>query len=269
MYTYRLFGKNRVVKGIYNAGAAGGDGAAGGEGGAGGEGKPAPFTPEQQTIVNQLVAKERREQQDKNKKVVADLEAKIKAGGASEERVAELQSTIDNLEKTYLTKEELSKREVDKLSKESTERIKKLEDEAKLWQSNFTRQLTATQITQAAAENDVYSPEQMLTLLGGQSKVLPVVKDGKPTGDFEVKVVFSDNDKDGNPVVLELSPDATLKRMKELPKRFGNLFKGANSGLGGGNDGTGGTGGNKTLAEVAKTGDTAAYREQRKNNFNK
>ena len=67
-------------------------------------------------------------------------------------------------------------------------------------------------------------------------------------------------DKAGNPVVLELSPDETLKRMKEIEKHF-NLFQGdGKGGYGGMNRPSGGK--EPDAAHLAK--DPKTYREARK-----
>lgn len=263
MSTYRAFGINRIVRGVYNPGEGAGAGAGAGDGSGAGEQKPQVFTQEQ---VNQFIAAEKRKEQEKTKKLVEELNTLKQASGNSTQRVEELEGAIKTLEATYLTKEELAKRDLDKAQKEAKAAAEKLQSENEFWKNRFTGQLVSTALTQAAVANDAYAPEQILTLLGGQSKVQKVIKDGKETGDFEVKIVFNDQDKDGNALTLELTPDAALKRMKELPKRFGNLFKGAVSGLGGDNNGPDGTTGNQSLSAIAKKNDPVAYREARKNN---
>ena len=59
-------------------------------------------------------------------------------------------------------------------------------------------------------------------------------KTGKGTGKFKVVVDFPDTDPNtGEPTVTLHTPESAVKRMKELPNIYGNLFKsGVVSGIG-------------------------------------
>jgi hypothetical protein len=87
---------------------------------------------------------------------------------------------------------------------------------------------------------------------------------GKGTGVFEPAVDLTDIDtKTGESIITRRTPEDAVKRMKELPTLFGNLFKanvvsgvGAGSATGGANSGTG-------RADVRKIS-TDQYMELRK-----
>jgi len=46
----------------------------------------------------------------------------------------------------------------------------------------------------------------------------------KPLDDYEVIINFQDEDADGKPQQLALSPLKTIQRMKEVDEKYGNLF---------------------------------------------
>jgi hypothetical protein len=74
-------------------------------------------------------------------------------------------------------------------------------------------------------------------------------KTGKGTGKFKVVVDFPDTDPNtGEPTVTLHSPESAVKRMKDLPQMYGNLFKsGVVSGIGSSSATGGPTGGNGKL----------------------
>lgn len=264
-FYYRSFisSKLGLRRPYYDGGEGGGDsGNSGGGGGSsggnsGGSGNPpAAFTQDQ---VNAILNKEKAKWQNQNKATVTQLEELKKQEGLSKERVAELEQQIDNLQKTYMSESELLKRDTEKKQKEMTAQLEQTTGQLKFWNGKYTQLLVTNAITTAAAANEAYNPVQMLTQLGGMAKVVPVTQDGKETGEFEVKIQFPDKDKEGKPVVLELTPDAAMKRMKELPEQYGNLFKaGVNGGVGGNNSGPG------TPTDLKKVmSDPAEYRKNR------
>ena len=120
-------------------------------------------------------------------------------------------------------------------------------------------------MTQAGTTAKVAVAEQIVELLGPKTYLSPMLgDDGKPTGEFETLVKFNDVDEDGKPTVVNLTPDATLKRMRELDSRFSNLFLNPGSGGMGGNSGSGAGKGAKQTVEALK--DTETFMKWRKEN---
>jgi hypothetical protein len=143
-----------------------------------------------------------------------------------------------------LSKEQQLTRDLEKahgLVKTTTETLTAERD---TWQTRYGSLLINNKLTQAAMDNDGFRADQFIDLLGNRAKIVEQKdSDGKATGEFKVLVKFEDVDpKTKQPVTLELEPDAVVKRMKELPERFGNLFKaGVNGGIGKTKGGTSGT----------------------------
>jgi chromosome condensin MukBEF ATPase and DNA-binding subunit MukB len=204
-----------------------------------GSGNPPPKEPPTKTFtqddVNKFVAEERRKLQAKNAPLIQELEQLRSSTRLSEEEKQALTARIDSLKSESLSKEQQLTREVETYKKKVAETETTLTKKAEEWQGRYAELLVTNEIAKAASTNDVYKDEQVLDLLKPRAKVAPVIgDDGKPTERFQVVIRFDDVDaKTGNPVVLELSPIDTVKRMKELPERFGNLFKsGVQAGVG-------------------------------------
>lgn len=198
---------------------------------------PKTFTQED---LNKILAKEKRSFEEKNQKLINDLKAIQESATMTAQEKEALEARIEDLQKATMTKEELAQREQAKAKKQYEDNLKALEGEATSWKSRYTKETIARSILDEAVRNEAYAPEQLVELLGTRSKLVPVIgEDGKPTNDFVTKISFDDVDKDQKPVTLELTVSETLKRMKEIPNRFGNLFKSnVNSGVGGSNNGS-------------------------------
>jgi len=212
-----------------------------------------------QDDVNRLLADERRKQQAATRKALDELEAiKAKADLTDAER-ADLETRMETMRNEFLTKEELAKKEHDKLTRKHTEETGKLTAERDTWQQRFTTSTIQRSITDAAVASKAFSPKQIVALLQPDTKLEEALDgDGKPTGELVAKVQFSDVGKDGKPVTLNLTVEEAVKRMAEMDE-YANLFRA--SGVGG----VGGTrsAGGKTLdaAEIAKN--PALYRKLR------
>jgi hypothetical protein len=108
----------------------------------------------------------------------------------------------------------------------------------------------------AAVKNDAFSPGQIVVLLRPMTKMLedtdPVTQ--RPNGQYKVVVEMPDVDpKTGQPVLMVRTPEEAVKRMKELPDQYGNLFKsGVVSGIGSGSATGGFTSGQGGKIDVSK-----------------
>ena len=223
--------------------------------------EPKTFTQEE---VNTIMAKEKRKTQEIQRKLMSQLEeSKKKSTIGSDERNA-LEQQIEELQKQTMTAAELAAQKEAKLQKKHKEELESIQNENNLWKTRFSKAIIGSNLRKAAEDNGAISTDQIKLML--ESKVRLVQKadeNGKPTNDFETRIDFQDTNKNGEPVVLDLTVNDAVKRMTELPQ-YGNLFKGGKiSGL----DGTNVNGKDKKLdiAELART-DPAKFRELRKSN---
>jgi len=212
-----------------------------------------------QEDVNRMLADDRRKHQEQTKKALAEAEAlKSKARLTQEER-NELDKRLQILQDELLTKEELAKKEQDRLRKTHESQVSELTNSRDVWKDRFTDAAIRRSITDAAAKHEAFSVTQIVALLQPNTRLVEELDaEGKITGNLAPKVRFDDTDKDGKPVTLELTPVEAVKRMREMDEHL-NLFRGKGvGGLGENNQS------NKTkmdLKELAK--DPEAYRKAR------
>jgi len=197
------------------------------------------FTPEQQRFFNNKLATERRKLQEQNQKTIGELKKLQAAQGTTEKQRQELQARIDDLQSQHLTKEELAKKEREKAEKQHKTEKERLISEKDHWQKMYSESTIVRSITDAALLHEAFNPDQLVGMLQNKVKLIEDKDtEGNPTGLYIPKMTFEDHDAEGKPLRLELTVSEAVKRMKDLPDRYGNLFKsGVNGGVGGNNGG--------------------------------
>jgi hypothetical protein len=156
-----------------------------------------------------------------------------------------LETQIVELQKKTMTQEELARQESERTKKIAEEREASLTSERDTWKRDYTEYRQRTEIFSAASTNDAYSATQIVDLLMPRTKLVERKDDsGQPiAGAFDAIVEFEAPGKDGKPVSLQLPVAEAIKKMKELPQQYGNLFKsGVTGGLGAHNNGGPGKG---------------------------
>lgn len=223
--------------------------------------KPPPKTFTQQE-VDSFLAADRKKHETKVQDAVKQLEEMKRIKGLSDQERANLQAKIDEMNSSLLTKEEQSKREMEKKDKEYKTALESRTKESDQWRGMYAEESTRNQIIFAATEHEAVSVEQVQDLLMPKTRIVEILdSEGKPTGRYIPKVKMHDKDKEGKTIELDLTVSEAIKRMKDNPERFGNLFKsGVQGGLGGGRGGAAGGGGESGEPPT----DPEAYREWRK-----
>ncbi len=214
------------------------------------------FTQEQ---VNELMARDRRKNQEAQKRIVGQLEEYQKIAKLTADEKEMLEKQIDELRQQTMSAEELAKQAAEKATKEHATVISKLESEKEQWRTRHDNLVIESAITRASAQHGAVDPDQILAILRTkQLKMVEVLgEDGKPSGVSVPRVKLSDVNKEGKPIELDLTVEDAIKRMKDLDK-YANLFK--NNKVGGmGNSGSTKVG-KVNLIEIAKT-DPKRYRQ--------
>ena len=179
-----------------------------------------------QEHANKEIGNARVKVAEQNKATLAELQTLRDQAGNTEETNHTLQGRIDELQSLQLTTEqqfELKLKQTETSLKDTTE---KLTAERNSWQTRYETERIASEITGASSKHKAVSSEQITAILSGKTKLAPVMgEDGKPTGKYATQVAFDDVDKEGKPVTLTLTVDKAIERMRQLPDRFGNLFK--------------------------------------------
>jgi len=231
------------------------------------EGDPNPNPEDEKKFtqgdINTFLAKEKRKTQEAQKKLAEQLEEAKKSVTLGEEAKNELQVQIDELQTQYLTTEERARQEAEKAKDQHSSEMENLTTARDTWQSRYTEATIDVEITGAAIANKAISTEQIAALLRPNTKLAEKIdEDGKPNGIFEAKVSFKDTDKDGKPIILDLTVPEAVKRMTEL-EAYDNLFISGKSGGLGGSGNKNSKKGDIDIAKIAKT-NPALYRKLRK-----
>ena len=218
-----------------------------------------------QEKLNSMMAENRRTVTKQNEKLLGELNVlKEQATMTSQER-EDLEGRLEKLQEQSMTQEEIVKRNSKKAQVTHAKELEKLTKERDSWQNNYSTERINRAILDAATVAKVEVPEQILDILVPKTYLGEVLNEaGQPTGDYEPLVKFVDVDDDGKPTMLTLKPEDALKRMKELPERFGNLFTNPGTGGFGSTNGPGISGGRNVTVDSLK--DPAAYMKWRKEN---
>lgn len=183
-----------------------------------------------QEEVNRILANERRKAQQAIQRATEEAQAASKKASMTAQERQELEERLSQIKDELLTKEELSKKQQERLAKKHKEDVESLTSQRDSWQKRYTESTIKRALTDAAAASNAFSPRQIVAILGGDTRLVEVLDDdGRPTGEYEPKVRFADRDDKGKPVVLELSPSEAVGRMKETDEYL-NLFRGEGSG---------------------------------------
>lgn len=233
---------------------------------------PDPLTVKQfsQDDVNRMMAADRKKATDANKALADQLQKSQETAGLTQKERDELQTQIESLQKTYMTKDELQKQETEKLKKQEAEEKKKLAEDRDTWKGQYSTLFIKGEIVQAALQNKAFSTEQMVDYLSPRTKLEPEIgEDKKPTGQFIPMTTIHVPDDKGKIIPMQLSIADAVKKMKELPDRFGNFFQVEGSGGLGGNNRGGGGGKGKTDkgAPIDPKFSREEYMAWRKNNL--
>lgn len=221
--------------------------------------------PAAQDELNVMMANNRKKLTNQNQELIGQLEALKEQTNITSQQKEELEARIEQLSNQFLTKEEMAKKEQTKLENKYKTELQRAAEERDAWKDRYTHSTIQRELLDASVAGKAINPDIIVDMLSGKTYLGPKLGDnGQPTGEFEVKVKFSDVDEHNNPVTVELSPVAALKRMQELPDKYGNLFQTTATGGVGANSGTGGRQGQPALQQLMK--DPKAYAEWRKKN---
>jgi len=214
------------------------------------------FTQEQ---VDKIISERLKKTKTEQEKTVKELEALKKNINLSAEEKSSLQSRIDDLQSSLMTKEELTAKEKKELETKFTKDLEKKTTEVETWRDRYTNSVIERALMDAAIENKAVRPQQIVELIRNKTRLVEERDgEGKPTGNFVPQTKFTGRGEDGKPVTLDLPVGEAVKQMKSITDEFGNLFL---------SDATGGIGG-VTLTPGGNKGvdlkNTATYIEQRK-----
>jgi hypothetical protein len=208
--------------------------AAASAGGAAG-GAKTTFTQED---VNRFMAEDRRKHQTALAQMETKLQEALNDKSMTEATRKALEENLNAIQGQLRTKEQQLAHEKKQMEEVHNNETTELKKKAGFWENMYRESTVERALQDAAVKGDAFNAEQIVVLLRPMTKLLEVVdeKTGKTTGKYKPMVEMSDVDpKTGEPVQMVRTPEEAVKRMKELPETYGNLFKsGVVSGIGAG-----------------------------------
>ena len=212
-----------------------------------------------QDEVNAIMAKEKRAAEAKRNELINELNTLKESSQLTAEEKANLEARIEQLSTEGQTKEQLAKRERDKLEKKYQSDLETKSKEAETWKTRYTAKQIERDLMDAASKAEALVPSQIVDMLRAKTRLVEELDgEGKPTGDYITTVDFV-GEENGKPVKLSLSVSDALTRMKEMSD-YGNLFKSSAAG------GTGTTSGAGNKKGKLNLRDPKVYAQWRKEN---
>ncbi len=194
---------------------------------------PKTFT---QAEMDAAIDKRFKKEKESNERLSNDLKALRDKDGVTEQEKAAFQTRISELEALTLSKEDLAKKEQERIANAAKKVQDGLSGERDMFKGLYTESQIETALSSAASDPEVkaLSPKQVVMLLKSQTRL--VQKDVGGKAKFEVLVDWTETDKEGTSTQVQIPAKEALKRMKEQPAVWGNLFESdAKGGLGGNN----------------------------------
>lgn len=223
-------------------------------GDAGGKDKAGANNAFTQDDINRFLADDRRKHQEKYKKLEESYQKMLKEGSLHKEQRARMQQELEDLQKAFRTKEQQAEYERKKQAEKYKTELQQASESAVKWESMYKTSIMERSLQDAAISADAFNPSQIVSLLKPMTKMVEETDDeGIPIGKLTPKVDFQDIDeKTGERVTTLRTPEDAVKRMRELPNLYGNLFKSnVVSGIGSGSA-TGGASSGKYNVDLTK-----------------
>jgi len=218
-----------------NAGAGDGVGSSGGAGAGTGSGAPKMFTQDQ---VNGIVAADRRKLEEALKKTEKQYQDLLASQSLTEQERKALQANLEMVQGQLRSKEEQLLLEKKQVEEAYAGKLQEMERKATHFETLYRDSTIDRALQDAAVKHEAWSPSQVVSLLRSQTKMLEETdpKTGKLTGRYKPVVEMQAlNTTTGEMETKAYTPEDAVKKMKDTPDTWGNLFKsGVVSGIGAG-----------------------------------
>jgi hypothetical protein len=202
---------------------------------------PPPASPAEkhfsQDDLNRILADDKRKHQSQLQRVEKTLEEALASKNLTFQEREQFAQQLEDLRQETQTKEQRQAHEKKQLEEQLTRKVSAAEKAAKEWEHRYCEGMVERALQDAAVSGEAFNAGTVMAVLRPLTRLTEVTDDktGKGTGKFKVQVDFPDTDAEtGQPTTVAHTPDGAVKRMKELPQIYGNLFKsGVVSGIGG------------------------------------
>jgi len=199
-----------------------------------------------QVELNKILADDKRKHQEKYGQLEQSYQDLLSNQNISEEQRKKLEERLEDVQASLRTKEQQAEYERKQSETKYEDQLKTAETRANHWEGLYKQETVVRSLQDAATGADAFNPNQIVGLL----KPMTELKDIE--GKLAPMIDFPDIDeKTGAEITTLRTPAEAVKRMKELPKVYGNLFKSnVVSGVGAGQANTG-TGDNLDYANMS------------------
>ena len=138
-----------------------------------------------------------------------------------------LEDNLQTVQGQLRTKEQQTAIEKKELEERLSGKITEAEKKATEWENRYRSETMTRSLQDAAVNADAFRAEQIVTILKPMTKQIDEVDPttNKATGRLKTMIEFPDVDDNGEPTMTTRTPEEAVKRMKELPHIYGNLFK--------------------------------------------
>jgi len=193
------------------------------------------FTQEQ---VNTIVAADRRKLEEALKKTEKQYQELLASQSLTEQERKALQANLEMVQGQLRSKEEQLLIEKKQLEETYAGKLQEVEKKASFFETLYRDSTIERALQDAAVKHEAWSPSQVVTLLRGQTKMLEETdsRTGRLTGKYKPVVEMQAlNTTTGEIETKAYTPEDAVKKMKDTPDTWGNLFRsGVVSGIGAG-----------------------------------
>lgn len=173
-----------------------------------------------QDEVNKFLADDKRKHQEKYTQLEQSYQELLQNQTLSKEERDKLQARLEDVQKSLRTKEQQAEYERKQAEEKYTNQLKTAEERAGYWESLFKQETVARSLQDAAQAADAFNSNQIVGLLRPYTELKDVEGKLMPMVDFP-----DIDEKTGEEISTLRTPMEAVKRMRELPKLWGNLFK--------------------------------------------
>jgi len=191
-----------------------------------------------QEDVNRIVAADRRKLEEALKKTEKQYQDLLASQNLTEQERKALQANLEMVQGQLRSKEEQLLLEKKQMEETYAGKLQEIEKKASWFETLYRDSTIERALQDAAVKHEAWSPSQVVTLLRGQTKMLEETdpRTGKLTGRYKPVVEMQAlNTTTGEIETKTYTPEDAVKKMKDTPDTWGNLFRsGVVSGIGAG-----------------------------------
>jgi len=173
-----------------------------------------------QADLNKFMAEDKRKHQEKFQQLEGSYQELLQNQSLTVEDRDKLQNKLADLQAANRTKEQQIEFDRKKAEEAYQKDLKEARQRGDQWESKYRSETMSRALYDAAAIPDVFNPAHVVALLRPDTELKEI------EGQLVPMVNFADIDeKNGQEIRTLCTPADAVKRMQQLPKIHGNLFR--------------------------------------------